>query len=169
MIARTFLRRPNGGQGVAETPQPSAAELHKRWVALENEQHQLAIAIDAAKIEGVDPEPMRQQQARLLLEINALVFVMKDAPVTKIDDFVALVDVALEHELDLASDISFYGPIDYPMTSRLLRALAHRVPGFEFNSLLRWLSSPGQFEELMGNAAFEPSRNDTARARRNSE
>jgi hypothetical protein len=148
---------------VAETPQPTAAELHKRWVKLENERHQLAIAIDEAKIDGVDPEPMRQQQAKLLLEINALVATMKDAPATKIDDFVALLDVALEHELDLASDIAFYGPSDYPMTARLLRALAHKVPGFEFNSLRRWLSSPGQFEELMGNAACaEPSRNSTA-------
>jgi hypothetical protein len=112
---------------------------------------------------------MRQQQARLLLEINALVFVMKDAPVTKIEDFVALVDVALEHELDLASDIAFYGPMDYPMTTRLLRALALKVQGFEFNSLRRWSSSPGQFEDLMGKAIFEPSRNDTAPVSRNSD
>ena len=62
----------------------------------------------------------------------------------------ALLDVALEHELDLACDIAYYGPGDYPMTARLLRALAGVVPGFEFNSLRRWLSLPGQFEQLMG-------------------
>jgi hypothetical protein len=33
------------------------------------------------------------------------------------------------------------------MITRLLRALARTVPGFEFNSLRR--SSPGQFEQLM--------------------
>ena len=68
------------------------------------------------------------------------------------EDFLALLDVALEHELDLASDIAFYGPADYPMITHLLRALARMVPEFEFNSLQRWLSSPGQFEQLMGDA-----------------
>ena len=64
----------------------------------------------------------------------------------------ALLDVTLEHELDLACDIAYYGPSDYPMTARLLRALVGAVPGFEFNSLRRWLSLPGQFEQLMGAA-----------------
>ena len=75
---------------------------------------------------------------------------MRDAPATSTEDFVALLDVALDHELDLASDIAYYGPSDYPMTARLLCALAGSVPGFEFNSLRRWLSLPGQFEQLMG-------------------
>jgi hypothetical protein len=35
------------------------------------------------------------------------------------------------------------------MITRLLRALARAAPGFEFNSLRRWLSLPGQFEQLM--------------------
>jgi hypothetical protein len=35
------------------------------------------------------------------------------------------------------------------MITRLLRALARTVPGFEFNSLRRSLSLPGQFERLM--------------------
>jgi len=47
--------------------------------------------------------------------------------------------------------MAFYGPDDYPMTGRLLRALARAVPGFEFNSLRRWLV-PGQLEQLMGAA-----------------
>lgn len=125
---------------MAQTPQPSAAELHKQWVKLENEQHQLAAAIERAKLDGRDPEPMRQQQAKMLLKINTLVNAIQHAP-----------DVALEHELDLASDIAFYGLGDYPMTARLLRELAQRAPGFEFNSLRRWLSS-SQFQELTGNA-----------------
>jgi hypothetical protein len=125
---------------VAQTPQPSAAELHKQWVKLENEQHQLAAAIERAKLDGRDPEPLRQQQAKMLLKINTLVNAIQHAP-----------DVALEHELDLASDIAFYGLGDYPMTARLLRELAQRAPGFEFNSLRRWLSS-SQFQELTGNA-----------------
>jgi hypothetical protein len=130
---------------VAQTPQPSAAELHKQWVKLENEQHQLAAAIERAKLDGRDPEPMRQQQAKMLLKINTLVNAIQHAP-----------DVALEHELDLASDIAFYGLGDYPMTARLLRELAQRAPGFEFNSLRRWLSS-GQFEELTRNATLRRS------------
>jgi hypothetical protein len=35
------------------------------------------------------------------------------------------------------------------MIRRLLRFLVHQVPGFEFNSLRRWLSSD-QLEELIG-------------------
>jgi hypothetical protein len=35
------------------------------------------------------------------------------------------------------------------MITRLLRASERTVPGFEFNSLRRALSSPGQFEQLM--------------------
>ena len=76
----------------------------------------------------------------------------------------ALLDVALEHELDLACDIAYYGPSDYPMAARLLRALAGTVPGFEFNSLRRWLSLPGQFEQLMGAATSITPIQETGRA-----
>jgi hypothetical protein len=137
---------------VAEVPQPSAAELHQHWAKLEDEQHQLAIAIRQARVDGADAEPARRRQGNLLLEIGVLVAAMRDAPATTIEDFIALLDVALEHELDLAPNIAAYGPSDYPIIVRLLRALAHKVPGFEFNSLRRWLS-PGQFEVLMGKAA----------------
>jgi hypothetical protein len=137
---------------VSESPQPSTSVLHKQWVKLENEHHQLAVEIDAARARGVDLKLMRKGQARLLLQINALVAEIRDAPATTTEDFLALLDVALEHELDLASDIAFYGPADYPMITRLLRALARMAPEFEFNSLRRWLSSPGQFEQLMGHA-----------------
>jgi hypothetical protein len=133
---------------VTETPHPSISALHTQWVKLEDEQHELAMAIDRA--EEADLTAMRERQARLLLNIGAVVAAIRDAPGTTVEDFVALLDVALEHELDLASDIAFYGPSDYPMTARLLRALACTVPGFEFNSLRRWLSLPGQFEQLMG-------------------
>jgi hypothetical protein len=98
---------------------------------------------------------MRAEQARLLLQINTLVTEIRDAPATTTEDFLALLDVALEHELDLASEIAFYGPADYPMITRLLRALARKVPEFEFNSLRRWLSIPGQFEQVMGDATPE--------------
>jgi len=97
-------------------------------------------------------QPGPEGQAKLLLQINALVAEIRDAPATTTEDFLALLDVALDHELDLASDIAFYGPADYPMITRLFRALARKVPDFEFNSLRRWLSSPGQFEQLMGDA-----------------
>ena len=144
-----------------ETLHPSVSELHKQWAKLEDEQHELAAAIEKAGIEGAEAGLMRKRQATLLLEINAVIAAIRDAAATTVEDFVALLDVALEHELDIAADIAFYGPADYPMTSRLLRALARKVPGFEFNSLRRWLSSPGQFEELMGELTLaEPARND---------
>jgi hypothetical protein len=137
---------------VSESPHPSISVLHKRWVKLENEYHELAVEIDSARARGADLEPMREGQTRLLLQINTLVAEIRDAPATTTEDFLALLDVALDHELDLASDIAFYGPADYPMITRLFRALAPKVPDFEFNSLRRWLSSPGQFEQLMGDA-----------------
>ena len=133
---------------MTETPHPTISSLHKQWVKLENEHHELAMAVERAG--GVDLTAMRERQARLLLKIGVVVAAIRDAPGTTVEDFIALLDVALEHELDLACDIAFYGPTDYPMTARLLRALASNVPGFEFNSLRRWLSLPGQFEQLMG-------------------
>ena len=125
---------------------PSISALHKQWVNLENEQHELAMAIERL---GADLTVMRERQARLLLKIGGVVAAIQDAPGTTVEDFIALLDVALEHELDLACDIAFYGPTDYPMTARLLRAVVRTVPGFEFNSLRRWLSLPGQYEQLM--------------------
>ena len=138
---------------MTERPHVSISALHKEWVKLEDEHHLLERAIDEARAKKADVAPMRQRQIALLLEITSIVAQMRDAPATTMEDFAALLDVALEHELDLASDIADYGPGDYPMTARLLRALASRVPGFEFNSLRRWLSSPGQLEQLLGAAA----------------
>ena len=103
--------------------------------------------------QGLTWRPMWQRQIKLLLEITSIVAEIRDAPATTTEDFIALLDVVLEHELDLACDIAHYGPSDYPMTARLLCALAGTVPGFEFNSLRRWLSLPGQFEQLMGAAS----------------
>jgi hypothetical protein len=137
---------------VTESRRPSTSVLHKQWVKLENEHHELTVEIDSARARGAELEPMREGQTRLLLQINALVNEIRDAPATTIEDFLALLDVAIEHELDLAPDIAFYGPADYPIIARLLRALVRMVPEFEFNSLRRWLSSPGQFEQLMGEA-----------------
>jgi hypothetical protein len=139
-----------GAKVVSERPHASISALHKQWVKLEDEHHRLAIAIDEARSAGTDPAPMRQRQIELLLEITSIVAEIRDAPATTTEDFMALLDVALEHELDLACDIAYFGPSDYPMTGRLLRALGGAVPGFEFNSLRRWLSLPGQFEQLMG-------------------
>lgn len=136
-----------------ECPHISISVLHKQWAKLEDEHYQLAKAISEAQISGTDPARLRQRQIELLLEITSIVAEIRDAPATTTEDFIALLDVALEHELDLACDIAHFGPSDYPMTARLLSALAGTVPGFEFNSLRRWLSSPGQFEQLMGGAA----------------
>lgn len=135
---------------MTESPSPSASVLHKRWAKLEDEHHQLALAIDAGPARRADLASMRERQARLLLEINSLVAEIRDASATTIEDFLALLDVAFEHELDLACDIAFYGAADYPIITRLLRILACKAPAFEFNSLRRWLSLPGEFEQLMG-------------------
>src|SRR5690242_3817560 len=125
---------------------------------MENRCHQLAIAIADARNGGADVTLLRDRQARLLLEISEVVAQIRDAPATTPQDYLALLDVAIEHEIDLALDIAFYGAEDFPMITRLLRALARTVPGFEFNSLRRAMSSPGQFEELMdgGIEACEP-------------
>ena len=92
---------------------------------------------------------LRDQEGRLLLDISAVVAEIRQAPATTLLDHLALLDVAIEHEIDLVADIAYYGARDFPMITRLLRALARTVPGFEFNSLRRWLSSPDQFEQLM--------------------
>jgi hypothetical protein len=137
--------------------------LHKRWAELEDEHHELALSIDAARARRADLAPMRARQTRLLLDINSLVAEIRNAPATTLEDFCALLDVALEHEIDLACDIALYGPADFPIIRRLLCFLVHKVPGFEFNSLRRWLS-PGQIEELMGDAArLAATGNDAAR------
>ena len=147
---------------MTERPCFSISALHKQWAKLENEHHQLAIAINEARTAGTDLAPMRQRQIELLLEITSIVAEIRDAPATTAEDFIALLDVALEHELDLACDMAYYGPSDYPMTARLLCALAGMVPGFEFNSLRRWLSLPGQFEQLMGAATLiAPTQDET--------
>ena len=138
---------------MTESPTPSAFVLHEQWAKLEDEQHELAIAIDAGPARKADLASMRERQARLLLEINSLVAEIRDAPAATAEDFLALLDVALEHELDLACDIAFYGPADFPMITRLLRVLARNAPSFEFNSLRRWLSLPGEFERLMGRSS----------------
>ncbi len=95
---------------------------------LEEEHHQLAIAIDEARTAATD-RAMRQRQIELLLEITSIVAEIRNAPATMTEDFIALLDVALEHHLDLACDIAYHGPSDYPMTARLMCALADAVPG----------------------------------------
>jgi len=132
--------------------QSSTYALHEVWARLENEQHELAIAMEQARRRGADVTPMQARQARLLLDINAVVADIREAPACTLEDYLALLDVALEHEIDLAADIGYYGLADYPMITRLLRALAQCAPEFEFNSLRRWLSIPGQFEQLVGKA-----------------
>ena len=133
-------------------PHSSISGLHRRWAELENEHHELARTIAVSGIGSADLASLRERQARLLLEIEDLTAEIRCASPTTTEDIFALLDVVLEHETDLACDIATYGPIDYPMIAQLLRAAARLVPGFEFNSLRRWLS-PAQFEELFPQAA----------------
>lgn len=158
---------------MTQCAQSSTSALHRLWARLENEHHELALAIERAGSGGPDVARMRARQARLLLQINAVVAEIRKAPATTLEDYAALLDVALEHEIDLAADMAFYGPADYPMIIRLLRALAEQVPGFEFNSLGRWLS-PGQFEQAIGRAgvfetAAKPQTSSNTRIRRAAE
>ena len=134
---------------MAKAEESSISALHQLWAQLENQQHELAITMQEVGIDAAAVESMRERQALLLLEISGVVAEIRDAPATTLEDYLALLDVALEHEVDLAGDIAFYGPKDFPMITRLLRALAQTAPGFEFNSLRRWLS-PGQYEEVVG-------------------
>ena len=134
---------------VREGAQASAADLHKLWIKMENKCHQLAIEIGEARTGGADVTLLRDRQTRLLVDISAIVAQIRNAPAFTMQDYLALLDVAIEHEIDLALEIAFYGAEDFPMITRLLRAVARTVPGFEFNSLRRAMSSPGQFKELM--------------------
>lgn len=128
----------------------SMSQLHQLWASLENEHHALAAAIEQADSGGADVALLRKRQARLLLDINIVVSEICQAPASTFEDWLALLDVALDHEIDLAAEIAFYGPAEFPMIARLLRALTAKAPGFEFNSLRRWLSGPRQFEQLFG-------------------
>ncbi len=49
---------------MSESSQPSTSVLHKQWVKLENEHHQLAVEIASAGASGADLESMRKGQAR---------------------------------------------------------------------------------------------------------
>jgi len=134
---------------VSEEAQASAANLHELWVKMENECHQLATAIGEARAGGADATLLLDRQARLFVQISSVVAQISNAPAITVQDYLALLDVAIEHEIDLALEIAFYGAEDFPIITRLLRALARAIPGFEFNSLRRAISTPGQFEELM--------------------
>ena len=125
----------------------SISALHRRWAKLENEHYELALALAEVETGSAGLASMRERQATLLLEIEALKAEIRRRSPTSIVDILALLDIVLEHETDLAGDIADFGLIDYPMTAQLLRAAAGLVPGFEFDSLRRRLS-PAQFEEL---------------------
>jgi hypothetical protein len=142
---------------VTEGTQSSTSELHRLWARLENEHHELAEMMRQLGVADVDVSLLRERQAKLLLEINAVVAEIRAAPASTLQDYLALLDVAIEHEIDLVPDIACYGATDFPMITRLLRALAKTAPGFEFNSLRRWLSPLGEFEQLMGDEKpYEP-------------
>src|ERR1700730_9244799 len=150
-ILRTSLDpgRQRGRRAVTQDVHATISELHDLWASLENERHRLAMMIGQTSNGGADGKILRDRGARLLLDISAVVAEIRKAPATTLLDHLALLDVAIEHEIDLAADIAYYGARDFPMITRLLRALARTAPGFEFNSLRRSLSLPGQFEQLM--------------------
>ena len=132
---------------MVKRPHSSISALHRRWAKRENEHHELTITIAEVGVENADLASMRERQAKLLLDIEALKAEIRRALPATIEDIIAVLDVVLDHETDLARDIANYGSIDYPIIAQLLGAAARLVPGFEFNSLRSWLS-PTQFEEL---------------------
>lgn len=129
----------------------SISALHQRWAKLENEHHELAMAIAEVGIGTANLGSLRERQSRLLLDIEAVLAQIRRASPTTIRDILALLDIVLDHETDLACDLANDRSIDYPMIAQILRAAARFVPGFEFNSLRRWLS-PAQFEQLFPRA-----------------
>ena len=80
---------------MTDCPPSSTSVLHKQWAKLENEHHELAIAICAARAKKADVALMRKRQESLLREISSLVAKIRNAPATTIEDFVALLDVAV--------------------------------------------------------------------------
>jgi len=151
-------RSRQGERVVSKAGHHSVSALHKLWVQLENEHHELEGTMRQPGIGKAALTQLRDRQARLLLEISAVVAQIRDAPAATLEDYAALLDVAIEHEIDLAADIAYYGAADFPMITRLLRALAERVPDFEFNSLRRWLDSPGQYAEVIGGQLYATTR-----------
>jgi hypothetical protein len=75
-------------------------------VELEDEHHQLAIAIDEARTAGTNLATMQQRQTELLLEITSIVAEIRDTPAATTNDSLALLDVGL----DLACDICLLWP-----------------------------------------------------------
>ena len=104
-------------------------------------RHELALAIKRSCAQGPDLSSMREWQATLLLQIKSS-SLRSAMPATTIEHFVALLDVTLEHELDLAPDIASYGSPDCPMTARLLRALRAHGAGIRIPELV--VTGPGR-------------------------
>ena len=63
------------------------------------------MAIAERRIGSAELSSMRERQARLLLEIEALTAEIRRASPKTIEDIVALLDVVLEHDTDLAERI----------------------------------------------------------------
>ena len=84
----------------------SISALHQRWAKLENEHHELALAIAEVGIGSAALASLRMRQARLLLDIEAVIAEIPRASATTIGDIIALLDIMLDHETDLACDIA---------------------------------------------------------------
>jgi hypothetical protein len=147
-----------GERALIKSTYRSVSALHKLWATLEDQHQELEIAIRQPGVRKAAAKLLRDRQASLLLEISVIVAEIRSAPATTLEDYAALLDVAIEHEIDLAGDIACYGPADFPMITRLLRALSERLPGFEFNSLRRLLSSPGEYAQVVAAPVWDGDR-----------
>jgi hypothetical protein len=119
----------------------SVADLHRQCVALEDERRCLAGEIAERRASGTaECGRLIERERAVIREISSMLDRMRTAPVRSVDDIAALVDLALDIELDApAPDLI---PHDWPWTLRLLQALRSLAPEVEM-SWLRRQSPPG--------------------------
>ena len=73
---------------------PSISALHRRWAKLENEHQELAMAIAEVETGTADAAAMRERQARVLLEIEALMAEIRGGSLTTLEDIVGVSEIS---------------------------------------------------------------------------
>ena len=90
----------------------SISALHQRWAKLENEHHELALAIAEVGIGSTAPASLRERQARLLLDIEAVIAEIRRASPTTTGDIVLSSTSCLTTRLT--------SPVTSPMMAQLI-------------------------------------------------
>lgn len=151
---------PNAGDAVVR---PSIAELHRRCIALEPERRCLAVEIERRRIGGMaEYRHLTEREREVIREIDGILAWIRVVPVQNIEDIAALLDLALDIELDAPPpDLNLQ---DRPWTLLLARGLRSLASGVEM-SWLRRLSPPGF--DLEGEI-FTPAGKESQASARNS-